>query len=145
MGAVTVTTGVPGAMVNIALLISVLQILAASNIFIKQFVEGILGIVQVKVPLAATAVVVMLVHVDPEFVEYCIVRLALVPVATHVILRVGPPTCQDSPPLGEVIRIEGSAVIVNAASLTSVAVKIVTSVTLIKQFVEAVLGTTAHT
>ena len=70
MGDVTVITGVPGAMVNKALLTSVLQTLAASSIFIKQLAEGILGIVQVKVPLAAFAVVVMLVHVDPEFVEY---------------------------------------------------------------------------
>ena len=145
MGDVTVITGVPGAMVNKALLTSVLQTLAASNIFIKQFVESVLGIVQVKVPLAASAAVVILVHVDPELVEYCMVRLGLVPVATHVILRVGPPTCHDSPPLGEVITIEGSAVIANAALLTSVAVGIVTSVTLIKQFEETVLGTTAHT
>jgi len=68
LGAVTV--GVPGAIVNKPLLTSVLQVLVASSIFIKQLAEGILGIVQVKVPLAAFAVVVRGSHVDPEFVEY---------------------------------------------------------------------------
>lgn len=137
-------TCVGEAIVNVALLTSNLQVLEASKILTRHCVDGVFGMVQVYVPLAAFAVVVMVVQVAPLSVEYWMVRLVEVPLAAQVMFCVGPPTCHDSPPFGVFTMIARFWLMVNGALLTSVAAGNETSVTRIRQLVEGVFGTVPH-
>src|SRR6218665_2826734 len=95
-------------------------------------------------PLAATAVVVIVVQVVPLLIEYWMVKLVDVPTAAHVMFCVGPPTCHDSPPFGDVTIMAVFAEMVKGLLLTSVAVGIVTSVTRTRQLADGVFGRLAH-
>src|SRR6218665_3445297 len=92
-------------------------------------------------PLAATAVVVIVVQVVPLSIEYWMVKLVDVPAAAHVMFCVGPPTCQFSPPFGVFTIIAVFWISVNGTLLMSVAAGMLTSVIRTKQLVEGVLFT----
>ena len=90
--------------VNTALLTSV-RLPAVSLTRIRQFVEIVLGIVHEYVPLSG-ALAIMSVQIVPLSVEYSILTVPLVPYDVQVILW-AVPTCQLSPPFGEVTAIFG--------------------------------------
>ena len=96
--------GVKAVIVNTALLTSV-RLPAVSLTRIRQFVESALGIVHEYVPLSG-ALAITSVQIVPLSVEYSILTVPLVPYDVHVILW-AVPTCQLSPPFGEVTAIFG--------------------------------------
>ena len=94
---------VPEVIENTELLISV-GLPSVSLTRTRQFVEGVLGIVHECEP-SSGVLAITLVHVDPLLVEYSIRTVPLVPEDVQVILLLEP-TCQFSPPLGEVTAID---------------------------------------
>jgi hypothetical protein len=86
-----------------------------SETFTRHVADGAFGIVHGCVPssgvLATTSV-----QLDPLFVEYSIRTFPLVPLELQVMLWLLP-TCQFSPPLGELMVMKETNVIVNTALL----------------------------
>jgi hypothetical protein len=102
-------------------LISAMQGVLLSRTRTKHCELGVLGMVQLKLPLVAETELLITVHELPASIEYSIVTNELVPLATQVICCVeGFPTCQLSPPLGAVTRT--AALIVKTALLWSIMV-----------------------
>ena len=113
--------------------------LTASLTLILQFDEGVLGTIQLKIPLLAGILEIIFIQLFPEFVVYSILTLAisiLVQVISYEL-----PTVQISPPLGEVTSSGGIvALIVNGLSLISDVCSFRTSDILTRHCVAGVFG-----
>ena len=119
------------------LLVSANEPFATSEIFTLQFVDGVVGIVQTKLPVAAGVDARIEIQFEPLSVVYSSLTFATVEL-DHVIFCVVP-TIHCSPPFGAVTVTFGR-MIEKKLSLTSAKALFVTSEILTLQLTEGVFG-----